>query len=315
MNPTHKDRPGRSSRRAPLPAFAWIENFLDYKKVEFGAAKNTILAYRFDLTAFLSFCAARGVKSPRRITEDEILGFVRYRRAEEKVSARTAARGLVSIRGFTKFLTEEGVIKTDPAELVDAPKIERLLPRVLTVAEIERLLNAPDVADPAGLRDRAMLEVAYGSGLRASELIALPLTTLDASPRVLRIMGKGRKERLVPLGEIARDWIRRYLDEARGRLLRGCCSPALFVTCQGGPMTRQHFFVLVQRYARAAGIHSEVSPHTLRHSFATHLLEGGADLVSIQAMLGHSDLNTTAGYLHLDREKLKKVHVRYHPRG
>ena len=155
MNPRHKDRLGRGSRRAALPALAWVGNFLDYKKVEFGASKNTLEAYGADLAAFLSFCKTRGVTKVTRIGENEILGFVRYRRGEEKVSARTAARGLVSIRGFMRFLTEEGVIKTDPAELVDAPKIERPLPRVLTVAEIERLLDAPDVAGPAGLRDRA----------------------------------------------------------------------------------------------------------------------------------------------------------------
>jgi integrase/recombinase XerD len=272
-------------------------------------------AYGRDLSRFVTFCAERNISRVEQISEADVLGFVVRRRAKDQVSARTAARNLVAVRNFLRFLHEEGVIKSNPAELVDMQKMERPLPKVLTYQEVEAILESPNTTKPAGLRDRAMLEVLYASGLRVSELVGLPMRALNLQIGILRIWGKGRKERLVPIGDVANEWLRRYLDEARPALLKKRLSADVFVTNRGRPMTRQHFFLLVGKYARAGGIKRKVSPHVLRHSFATHLLEHGADLRAVQEMLGHADLSTTEIYTHVNRERLKKVHARHHPRG
>jgi integrase/recombinase XerD len=293
----------------------WVDRFLAHKKVEYGASPHTLEAYGRDLARFVSFCVGRGVGNVQKITDAEVLGFVLHRRNQDQVSARTAARNLVAVRNFLRFLYQEGVISSNPAELVELQKSARPLPKVLTYPEVEALLNAPALSTAAGLRDRAMLEVLYASGLRVSELVGLPLRAVNLQIGILRIWGKGRKERLTPLGDIAGDWLQRYLDEARSRLLKRRLSDAVFVTNRGGPMTRQHFHLLVTRYGRAAGIQRKISPHVLRHSFATHLLEHGADLRAVQEMLGHADLTTTEIYTHINRERLKKVHAHHHPRG
>jgi integrase/recombinase XerD len=293
----------------------WIDRFLAHKKIEFGASPHTLTAYAHDLALFAEFCASRGVMTIEAVGQVEILAFLARRREKDGVSARTAARNLVAIRNFCRFLLEENAIKTNPAELVDMQKLSRPLPKFLTEEEVDRLLAAPKDETPRGLRDRAMLETLYASGLRVTELVGLPLSALNLDIGLLRVVGKRRKERLVPVGDVARDWLVRYLEEARPKLLGRRTTEAVFVTNRGGAMTRQHFFLLVNRYARAAEIAQNVSPHVLRHSFATHLLERGADLRSVQEMLGHTDLSTTEIYTHINRERLKKVHAQHHPRG
>ncbi len=293
----------------------WVDRFLAHKKIEYGASPHTLDAYGRDLSSFVAYCTKRHVTDVTKVTEAEILGYVIHRRAQDRVSARTVARNLIAVRNFLRFLHEEGVLAANPAELVEIPKLERSLPKVLTYAEVEALLGAPNTATPGGVRDRAMLEVLYASGLRVSELVGLPQRSVDLSIGILRVMGKGRKERLTPLGDVAGNWLQRYLDEARPHLLGRRLSDAVFVTNRGGPMTRQHFHVLIKKYARAAGIKRPVSPHVLRHSFATHLLEHGADLRAVQEMLGHADLSTTEIYTHINRERLKRVHREHHPRG
>ncbi len=294
---------------------AWVDRFLAHKKIEFGASAHTLEAYGHDLAQFAAFCAGRGVHAVEGLATADVLAFVIHRRTVDKVSARTTARNLTAVRSFCKFLLDEGAIRENPAELIDPQKIPRALPKFLTEDEVERLLDAPDVAQPLGLRDRAMLETLYASGLRVSELVGLPLGALNLEIGLLRVVGKRRKERLVPLGDIAGGWLEKYLDEAPPALLKRRRSDAVFVTNRGGPMTRQHFHLLVDRYARRAGIDRKISPHVLRHSFATHLLEHGADLRSVQEMLGHADLSTTEIYTHVNRERLKVVHREHHPRG
>jgi integrase/recombinase XerD len=293
----------------------WIDRFLAHQRVEAGASPHTLEAYSHDLAAFAEFCARRRVDAVEAVTAAEILAFVLHRRGKQKLSARTVARNLVAVRNFFRFLIEEGALAANPAESVDLPKATRPLPKFLTEDEVEKILAAPDIAKPLGLRDRAMLEVLYASGLRVSELVGLPLSALNLDIGLLRVIGKRRKERLVPLGDIAADWLTRYLDTARAALRKQRRSEAVFLSNRGGPMTRQHFHLLVDRYAKAAGITRKISPHVLRHSFATHLLEHGADLRAVQEMLGHTDLSTTEIYTHVNRERLKKVHAKHHPRG
>ena len=293
----------------------YIDRFLAHKKIEYGASPNTLEAYSRDLLKFASFCAACGVKKVTQITPAEVLAFVIRRRQKDKVSARTVSRNLVAVRNFLRFLHEEGIIPANPAELVDTMKIDRPLPKVLTEKEVEDLLAAPDTSKPIGLRDKAMLEVLYATGLRVSELVNLPESAINQEIGYLRVTGKGRKERLVPLGDEANHWLALYRESARAALLKQRRSEAVFLSNRGAPMSRQHFHLLVDRYAKKSGIQRKISPHVLRHSFASHLLEHGADLRSVQEMLGHSDLTTTEIYTHINRERLKRVHARHHPRG
>ena len=292
-----------------------LDRFLAYKQIEFGASPHTLEAYGRDLRLFIAYCEKKGVKKIRKITEVEILGFIIQRRGDDGVSARTANRNLVAVRSFLRFLHEEEIIPANPAELVDMQKPPLPLPKVMTEEEVEDLLAAPDANRPLGLRDKTMLEVLYATGLRVSELVNLPLGSLNLQIGYLRVMGKGRKERLVPLGDAAVEWLQKYLDETRPVILKRKASAAVFVTNRAGPMTRQHFHLLIDRYAKKVGIQRKVSPHVLRHSFATHLLEHGADLRAVQEMLGHVDLSTTEIYTHINRERLKKIHHKHHPRG
>lgn len=292
-----------------------VARFLAVKKIEDGASPHTLEAYGRDLTKFLAFCKARGVVEAPAVKQAEVLGFIVARREKDGVSARTVARNLVTLRNFFKFLLEEKAVTENPTELVDLQKLARPVPKFLTEREVESLLDAPDLSTPRGLRDKAMLETLYASGLRVSELVNLPLSALNLNIGLLRVTGKRGKERLVPLGDEAATWLLRYLEQARPALLKRGISEFVFVTNRGAPMTRQHFHLLVDRYAKAAGIARKISPHVLRHSFATHLLEHGADLLSVQLMLGHSDLTTTEIYTHINRERLKRVHRQHHPRG
>jgi integrase/recombinase XerD len=228
---------------------------------------------------------------------------------------RSTARLLSSLRRFYGYWVREGRIKSDPTALIDSPKIGRPLPKSLTEEQVEKLLQSPDETTPHGLRDRAMLEALYATGLRVSELVGLTLSQVSLTQGVVRVIGKGDKERLVPLGEEAMSWISRYLAEGRSKLLRRHSTDAVFITARGGPMTRQAFWHNLKRHARSGGIQTVLSPHTLRHAFATHLLNHGADLRVVQMLLGHADLSTTQIYTHVAQARLKSLHAMHHPRG
>ena len=292
---------------------ALLEQFLDALWVEQGLSDHTLAAYRADLKGVAVFLKqqARSLATAQR---QDLLTYL-TRRVKAGARPRTTARLLSSLRRFYQYLVREGRLQIDPSAQIDAPKLGRPLPKALTEAEVEVLLQAPDVERFLGLRDRAMLEVLYASGLRVSELVTLQLSQINLRQGVLRVVGKGDKERLVPLGEEAAEWLQRYLEEARPALLHGRLSDEFFVTQRGTAMTRQAFWHLIKRYAKRADIATVLSPHSLRHSFATHLLNHGADLRALQMLLGHSNLSTTQIYTHVARERLKGVHSAHHPRG
>lgn len=292
---------------------ALIELFLDSLWVERGASDHTLTAYRSDLRA-LAAALTRRDKTLRSAVRGDLLDYLALR-VQQGAKARTTARLLSSQRRFYRYLLREGRIQEDPTAQIEAPKLGRPLPKSLTEADVDALLAAPRIDAPLGLRDRAMLELLYASGLRVSELVGLKLGEVSLAQGVVRIFGKGGKERLVPMGEECLDWLQRYQTEARPALLAGRLTDAVFVTRRGTAMTRQAFWHLVKRYARQADIRTELSPHTLRHAFATHLLNHGADLRVLQMLLGHSDLSTTQIYTHVARERLKSLHATHHPRG
>jgi integrase/recombinase XerD len=283
-------------------------------RVEKGLAGNSVEAYGRDLRRYLEFLRGRGIASWERVGRAEVQAHL-AQLAEEGLSPRSQARALSAIRGLHRLLAAERIAPSDPADEIDAPGLGRRLPQLLSREEVERLLAAPDPCAAAGSRDQAMLELLYATGLRVSELVTLDLNQVDLESRVLLARGKGAKERLVPLGSPAAEALRRYLAGPRQRFLKGRRCHELFVTSRGRRMTRQGFWKLLGRYARAAGIRRPVSPHKLRHSFATHLLAGGADLRAVQAMLGHADVTTTQIYTHVDRTHLKKLYDRHHPRA
>lgn len=287
--------------------------FTDAVWVERGLSENTLAAYRADLQGLAVWLGGRG-RSLLAAQRDDLLDYLAFR-VRQGARPRSTARLLSSLRQFYRHLLRQGRITADPSARIDAPKLGRALPKALTEAEVETLLAAPDISDLLGLRDRTMLEVLYATGLRVSELVHLTVDQVNLRQGVVRITGKGRKERLVPFGEEALAWLERYLAQSRPLLLRGQLSDALFPTQRGAGMTRQGFWVLIKRYARRADITKPLSPHTLRHAFATHLLNHGADLRVVQLLLGHSDLSTTQIYTHVARERLKSLHARHHPRG
>lgn len=288
--------------------------YIDYLRTERGLAANSIEAYASDLRRYLDDCERAGARYAgdlaRAHVTAHLLGLHRT-----GLSTRSQARHLASLRGFHRFLLREGHAKSDPTEQAETPRIVRRLPAVLSVEDVERLLAAAAADTPAGRRDRAMLEVLYATGLRASELCRLRIGDVNGRDGYLLTRGKGGKERVVPIGRAAVARVGAYLGSARPAILRGRTSPYLFVTARGGPFTRQGLHQLLRRYALAAGIGRPVSPHQLRHSFATHLLENGADLRAVQAMLGHADVGTTEIYTHVDRRHLRGVYDRAHPRA
>ena len=288
-----------------------IEAFIDLSWMERGLAAATLSAYRSDLSQFSSWlsCRGLGLEEARRL---DVLDFLSE---HAHWPPRTVARRLSALRGYYHYLEREGRIGSNPCDRVDAPRLGRPLPGVLTEREVERLLAAPDLETVFGIRDRAMLEVLYATGLRVSELVGLRTEQVNLIQGVLRVVGKGGKERLVPLGEPAVEWLERFFARGRADILGAKRSPALFPTARGGAMTRQAFWHLVKRYAVRAGISRDISPHTLRHAFATHLLDHGADLRVVQMLLGHRDISTTQIYTHIARERLKVMHARHHPRG
>ncbi len=290
-----------------------VERFTDALWMEAGLSANTLSAYRSDLDAYARWLAHRHLNL-EHAGRGELLGYL----AEcvgRGARPRSTARLLSSLRRFYRYLLREGVIETDPSAEVDSPKLGRPLPKSLTEEQVERLLQAPDTKKNLGLRDRAMLETLYASGLRVSELVGLSLSQLNLNSGVLRVIGKGNKERLVPIGEEALTWLTTYLSQARAALLGTHVSDALFPTARGAAMTRQAFWHGIKAHARRAGIETALSPHTLRHAFATHLLNHGADLRVVQMLLGHADLSTTQIYTQVARERLKSLHARHHPRG
>ncbi len=291
-----------------------IDQYTHYLIVEKGLAQKTLAAYGADLQRFMRFL--RDMDSPDPRTSDTAV-FLRYLIHLRKagLSPRSRARHLVSIRGFYRFLHEEGLIDSDPSRLVELPKSGLYLPDVISVDNVRRLLEAPNPKTPIGLRNSAMLETLYAAGLRVSELVSLTLGSINIDAGYVRVVGKGKKERMVPMGQPACQKLQLYLDTSRPVLLKGSPSSTLFVARAGRPMTRQGFWKLIKKYAAASGITERVTPHTLRHSFASHLLEGGADLRAVQVMLGHTDIATTQIYTHVTGERLRNIHRRFHPRG
>jgi len=288
-----------------------LDRFIAHLRVERGLSANTIQAYSRDLVRFLEFMDLQG-RGPEETRRDDVSAFLGSLRGP--LSARSAARCLSAVRMFFRFLVFEGVVTTSPARLVETPKLPRRLPEILSPADVDRLLAQPDPTTPAGMRDRAMLELLYATGLRVSELIGLRLQNVNLESGFVRTMGKGSKERIVPMGDTASEAIRDYQAGARA-ILAGHQAPAeLFLNARGRALTRQGFWKIIKRYGRAAGIQASISPHGLRHAFASHLLEGGADLRSLQIMLGHADITTTQIYTHVNRERLKLIHEKHHPR-
>ena len=294
---------------------AFLEAFLANMSAERGLSEHTLTAYRYDLTQFLAALAAQDVADIKAVTPGHVYGFLAGLR-RRGLRPASITRKAISVRLWMQFLCRDGHRPDDPTLAVETGKLAQRLPTTLSLPEIERLLTAPPEGTAAGLRDRAMLETMYGSGLRVSELMALKCEDVDLRARLVRPFGKGGKERQVPLGDGAHDTLTAYLASARPLLLaKNPPTPFLFVTRQGGPMTRRHFLMLVKAYAREAGIVRTISPHVLRHSFATHLLSGGADLRAIQEMLGHASVQTTQRYTHVDVARLREVYDRTHPRA
>ncbi len=288
-----------------------LARFLDHLWIEYGLSPHSVAAYRGDLMTLSAFLAKRHLDL-NQASEAELFDFLGQ---ADKLTARTKARRLSSMRRYYQYQLREGALSSDPTVRLSAPRLGRSLPKTLSEADVEALLSAPDVESDLGLRDRAMLELLYATGLRVTELVTLEIGQVNTRQGVVRVTGKGAKERLVPLGEEALDWLQRYSGQARASLCRGHPSNALFVTQRGAAMSRQAFWYLVRRYALKAGIQAALSPHTLRHAFATHLLNHGADLRVVQMLLGHSDISTTQIYTYVAAERLKALHAEHHPRG
>jgi integrase/recombinase XerD len=291
-----------------------LDLYLDYLTVEKGLTANTRASYSADLLKFLNYLKDRGIENWSQVRFPEIMAFL-SRAQEQGLAPRSRARLLSALRGFFKFMVRDSHLQKSPVANLTSPRLRRQLPTVLSVAEVERLLAQPNPDLPLGQRDAAMLELLYGTGLRVSELITLAVGRVNLEVGFLVARGKGSKERIVPMGEAAIETVRSYTLGSRPRLLKGRMTEILFVSNRGTAMTRQGFWKLLKKYGRQAGMEKSLSPHTLRHSFATHLLERGADLRSVQMMLGHADISTTQIYTHVARERLREVHKKYHPRA
>jgi len=291
-----------------------LDQYLHYLIVEKGLSKNTIEAYSHGLNRFLNHLGKKGIQEVLGIEKFDVRAYLLDLK-KEGLSTKTVVRNLVAIRNFFRFLVQERVIEANPVEELEFPKVAKTLPEILTLKEVEQLLEQPNPQTPMGIRDRAMLEVLYATGMRVSELTQLPINQVNLEGGFIIIYGKGSKERMVPFGSEAMRWVTLYLKTARERLAKRRESESLFLSRLGKGMTRQRFWKTIKEYGRRAGIRKRITPHLLRHSFASHLLERGADLRSVQMMLGHVDISTTQIYTHVTGEKLKKVHQRYHPRG
>jgi integrase/recombinase XerD len=291
-----------------------IREFLDYIVVERGLSRNTHLAYRRDLKRYARYLEKKNV-SMTEAAPEEITGFL-LELLQDGLAVRSYARALITIRGFYKFLKRNKVLTESPCASVDMPRLSPGLPDCLSVSEVDSLLQAPGPDTPIGLRDKAMLETLYATGVRVSELVSLGLDDVNLQKGLLTAFGKGSKQRLVPMGESAMLWLKRYIEEARPQFLKKRESRDLFLTMRGKAMTRQNFWVIIKKTALSAGVDvKKIKPHIIRHSFATHLLEGGADLRLVQAMLGHADISSTQIYTHITKQRLKNLHKNRHPRG
>jgi len=292
----------------------YIEEFINYLSVERGLAENTLLAYGRDLNKYAKFLKGQGVCETHQVKRDHITNYM-FDQKKNGLSTNSICRNLAAIKMFHRFLVRDRLAKEDPSHLVDTPKIWKRVPDVLTTAEIEAIINATKGRGWQAIRDNAILELFYASGMRVSELVRLKLDNVNFDVGYVRCIGKGRKERIIPIGKKAREAVRKYCDSSRKKLLKDNMNLDLFLSRLGKRLSRQSVWKIIKRYARKAKIKKEIKPHTLRHSFATHLLEGGADLRSVQEMLGHADIATTQIYTHVDRKRLQSIHKRFHPRG
>ena len=291
-----------------------LDQFLHYLIVEKGLSKNTIEAYSHGLNRFLNHLRENEIQEWVKVTKFDVKAFLLSLR-KQGLSIKTVARNLVAIRTFFKFLLQEGILEVNPVDELESPKMAKTLPNILSLKEVEQLLEQPNLQTPLGIRDRAMLELLYATGMRVSELTQLPINQVNLEGGYVLLYGKGSKERIVPLGSEAMKWVTHYLKTARERLARGRESQSLFINRSAKGMSRQGFWKNLKTYGQRAGLRKRITPHLFRHSFASHLLERGADLRSVQMMLGHVDISTTQIYTHVTGERLKKVHQRYHPRG
>lgn len=290
-----------------------IDTFLDYLSVERGLARNTIISYREDLNSYMKFITNLDIGALSKITKNDIINFMLSQK-DRGVSTNSIARCLAAVRVFHRFLARERILKNDPTALIDSPKLWRKIPDTLSLNEVDRLIAQPDIRDRQGIRDKAILETLYATGMRVSEAVNLKADNVNLDIGFLRCIGKGNKERVIPLGKKAIGSIQRYLKITRPRLLKNKESEFLFLNRFGKKISRQSLWKIIKRYAQEARIKKSIKPHTLRHSFATHLLEGGADLRCVQEMLGHSNISTTQIYTHINKDRLKTIHRMFHPR-
>jgi integrase/recombinase XerD len=300
-----------------------LRSYFHFLQLEKGLAKNTLASYKVDLHRYVEYLGRRGIRSFGEVKESNVVAFLSLLK-DLGLIATSVSRNFSAIRGFHRFLIGEGITKNDPTQNIDSPKLPRRLPTVLTQAEVEKVLDQPNLSEPLGLRDKAILEFLYATGIRVSELISLKRSNLLFDMGIIRVIGKGSKERIVPVGRSAIEYVGRYQREVRIHLVKRMVRQshhdmdthdAVFLNFRGKPLSRMAVWSMIKRYARQADIGKNVHPHTFRHSFATHLLEGGADLRAVQEMLGHADIATTEIYTHIDREYLKEVHRTFHPRG
>lgn len=288
--------------------------FFNYLTVEKGLSQNTLESYKNDLTNYLSFLEEREITSPESVTAGLMREFIMNLMNSKSLAIASIQRHLSSVRQFHKFMVQEGITETDPMLNIETPKGWRRLPKTISMSEVESLLKQPGEKSNLSIRDGAMIELMYATGLRVSELVNLKYNNINLEIGFISTSGKGGKERVVPMGEYALERIKQYIERSRPAILKGRSSPHVFISSWGRGLTRQSFWMIIKKYARTAGIKQDISPHSLRHSFATHLLERGADLRSVQIMLGHSDISTTQIYTHITRERLKKIHAECHPR-
>lgn len=291
-----------------------LDEYIYHLAVERGLAENTLLSYQGDLHGYLAFCRKCGLASLAQADKDIVMSYLFQLQLQGR-SPATIARRLAAVRSFYKYLVGEDILTKDPTADLEFPRPAQKLPRVLSVEEVETLLSQPLISQPAGIRDKAMLELLYATGIRVSELVALNLEHINTDSGFVRCYGKGAKERIVPVGDVAVRFLREYLARGRSKLTKPGVTPALFVNQHGRRLTRQGFWKIIKKYAAKAKIYKEITPHTFRHSFATHLLENGADLRSVQEMLGHADISTTQIYTHLTKQRMKEVYNRTHPRA
>ncbi len=292
-----------------------IRAYLDFLRLEKNLSSQTLISYKFDFNKYRNYLTRSGIQTASDVTEEHVGQFLGLL-YKQNLTARSIARTLSTIRGFHHYLLGEEIIKDDPTQIIESPKQEKNLPEVLSIAEIDKILEQPDTSSRLGIRDRAILETLYATGIRVSELVFMKQSNLMIEDGMILVFGKGSKERMVPIGRSAREWIEQYQKQTRVHLAKpGKSQDFLFLNVRGTKLTRDMIRKLVERYSAVAGIEKNVHPHTFRHSFATHLLEGGADLRAVQEMLGHADISTTQIYTHIDREYLKEVHKSFHPRG